>query len=212
MYKNYIFDLDGTLLDTLEDLANAVNYALKKMNYPVRTLDEVRSFIGDGMKMLIRRSVPAEAGEAECAETLQYYSSCYLEHVADCTKPYDGIEELLGTLKKRGCRLAVVSNKPDLQTQRLIRECFGDIFDAVAGQKEGVKTKPDPEAVLGIMEIIGAEKDSTVYIGDSDVDVLTAHNAELPCIGVTWGNRSREVLIENGAEFIADSAADILKF
>lgn len=212
MYKNYIFDLDGTLLDTLEDLAVAVNHALKKMNYPVRTLDEVRSFIGNGVKMLIRRSVPSEVGEAECEKTLKLYNEYYFAHIADCTRPYDGIEELLNTLKENGCRLAVVSNKSDKLTQKVIKICFGDAFDAVAGQKEDVKPKPDPEAVYGVMEILGAEKGDTVFIGDSDIDVKTAHNAGLPCIGVTWGNRSREVLVENGADFIADSAAEILKY
>lgn len=211
MYKNYIFDLDGTILDTLEDLANAVNFALEKMNYPVRTLDEVRRFIGNGMVKLIERSVPDRTGETEREKTLALFSEYYLAHLADFTKPYDGIPEMLNMLKENGCKLAVVSNKSDEAAKAVVKICFGDCFDIVLGKSDSFPAKPDPSSVLYVMETLEAEKNDTIYIGDSDVDVITAHNAGLKCIGVTWGNRSRAELENAGAEFIADFAEDILK-
>lgn len=211
MYKNYIFDLDGTILDTLEDLANAVNFALGKMNYPVRTLDEVRRFIGNGMVKLIERSVPEGTGETEREKTLALFSEYYLAHLADFTKPYDGIPEMLNTLKENGCKLAVVSNKSDEAAKAVVKSFFGNCFEIVLGKSERSPAKPDPASVLYVMETLEAEKNDTIYIGDSDVDVLTAHNAELKCIGVTWGNRSRAEIENAGAEFIADFAEDILK-
>lgn len=209
MYKNYIFDLDGTILDTLEDLAGAVNYALEEMNYPVRTLDEVRQFIGNGVRKLIFRSVPQGTGEAECEKALALFTEYYLEHLADRTKPYNGIPEMLNTLKENGCKLAVVSNKADRAAKAVVKSFFSDCFDIVLGKTEDFPAKPDPASVLYVTETLKMEKEDTIYIGDSDVDVFTAHNAGLKCIGVTWGNRGREELVSAGAEFIADSPNEI---
>lgn len=211
MYRNYIFDLDGTLLDTLEDLANAVNYSLSQMNYPVHTIDEIRSYIGNGIRMLIRRAVPQETDEGDYNKTLSVFKEYYLAHIADFTKPYDGIINVLDELKSKGCALAVVSNKSDDAAKAVVETFFGNRFDMVIGKMDCFPTKPEPDSVLYVMETLGLNKNETVYIGDSEVDVQTAHNASLQCIGVTWGNRDKEELISNGAEFIAEAPEDILK-
>lgn len=209
-YSTYIFDLDGTLLDTLTDITNAVNYSLGQMNYPGRTAGEVCSFIGNGIKMLIRRAVPTGTGEAEYEKTLALFMEYYLVHVADFSKPYDGIIEVVDTLKNRGCKLAVVSNKTDRAATAVVRQFFGSRFDMVVGKRDCFPTKPAPDSVLFVMKNLGADSADTVYIGDSEVDVQTAHNAGLPCIGVTWGNRDRAELVENGAEYVVDSPREIL--
>lgn len=209
-YSTYIFDLDGTLIDTLRDLANAVNYALGEMNYPLRTVDEVRSFIGNGIRKLILRSVPTGTGEAECERTHTLFSEYYFAHLTDFSKPYDGITEVVDTLKKRGCTLAVLSNKTDKAVVSIVETFFDDGFDIVVGKRDCFPTKPAPDSTLFVMKTIGANTADTVYIGDSEVDVCTAHNAGLKCIGVTWGNRSRTELVESGAEYVVDNPLDIL--
>lgn len=208
-YSTYIFDLDGTLLDTLQDLANAVNHSMREMGYPERSLDEVRAFIGDGMKMLIRRSVPEKAGETECEKALAVFHEYYLAHISDFTKPYDGITEAVDMLKNRGCRLAVVSNKSDDAANTVVEKFFDRRFDIVVGKREDFPTKPDPASVRFVMKTLGVDTENTVYIGDSNVDVRTAHNAGLPCIGVTWGNRDRAELAAEGADFIVDNPIEI---
>lgn len=209
-YSTYIFDLDGTLLDTLTDITNAVNYSLGQMNYPGRTAGEVCSFIGNGIKMLIRRAVPTGTGEAEYEKTLALFMEYYLVHVADFSKPYDGIIEVVDELKNRGCKIAVVSNKTDRAAVAVVRQFFGNRFDMVVGKRDCFPTKPAPDSVLFVMKNLGADSADTVYIGDSEVDVQTAHSAGLPCIGVTWGNRDRAELVENGAEYVVDSPREIL--
>lgn len=208
-YKTYIFDLDGTLLDTLQDLANAVNHAMKEMKFPVHTVDEVRNFIGNGMRMLIRRSVPEGTNESDYEKTLEIFSKYYHRHLADFTKPYDGITELLDVLKKKGCHTAVVSNKSHTAAQAVVKYFFGRRFDIVAGKTDSFPAKPEPDSVLYVMDKLKAKKEDCIFIGDSDVDVLTAHNAGLACIGVTWGNRDRKTLEESGADFIADVPSQI---
>ena len=208
-YTTYIFDLDGTLLDTLQDLANAVNYSMRTMKYPERTLDEVRRFIGDGMKMLIRRAVPAETGEEDCEKALALFREYYNAHLCDCTTVYGGMGELISTLKADGKKLAVVSNKADDASNAVVHHFFGDSFDIVLGRREDFPPKPEPDSVLYVMKQLGSDTAECIYIGDSDTDVDTAHNAGLPCIGVTWGNRERRLLEEKGAEFIVDSPEEI---
>ena len=209
-YNTYIFDLDGTILDTLLDLANAVNFAMRSKGYPERTVDEVRSFIGNGIRVLIRRSVPENTSEADYAEALEIFTKYYLEHIADYTKPYDGIIDVINELKRRGCKTAVVSNKAHFAAQAVVKDFFGDIFDAVTGKMDEFPPKPEPDSLFYTIKALGAEKDDCIYIGDSDVDVLTAHNAGLHCIGVTWGNRDEDVLLASGAEFIAHAPKEIL--
>lgn len=209
-YKAYIFDLDGTLLDTLLDLANAVNFALRSKGYPERTVEEIRSFIGNGIKVLVRRSVPDGTGEGDYAETLETFTKYYLEHIADNTKPYDGMIDVVKTLSKRGCKVAVLSNKAHFAAQAVVKDFFGDIFDIVVGKMDEFPSKPEPDSLFYTMKTLGVTAEDCVYIGDSDVDVLTAHNAGLPCIGVTWGNRDKDVLISSGAEYIANTPSEIL--
>ncbi len=210
-YNTYIFDLDGTILDTLLDLANAVNFAMRSKGFPERTVDEVRSFIGNGIKVLIKRAVPRGTSEDDYAETLEIFTKNYLEHIADYTKPYDGIMDVINELKEKGCKTAVVSNKAHFAAQAVVKDFFGDIFDAVVGKMDEFPSKPEPDSLLYIIKTLGAEKEKCIYIGDSDVDVLTAHNAGLECIGVTWGNRDEDVLLQSGAEYIAHKPEDIIR-
>lgn len=210
MYSTYIFDLDGTLLDTLEDLANAVNYAMRKMNYPERSIGEVKSFIGDGMVKLIERSSPAGTTKESLEKALSFFREYYASHLTDCTVPYEGITEVVAELKKQGKKLAVVSNKADENSKTVVRHFFGDSFDIVVGKRDCFPAKPQPDSVLYVIETLGSEKEECIFIGDSDIDIFTARNAGLPCIGVTWGNRSRQELIDGGAEYIADTSEDIL--
>ena len=210
-YTTYIFDLDGTLLDTLQDLTNAVNYAMRQMNCPERTLDEVRRFIGDGMRKLIERSAPKNTDAEQIEKTLEFFKAYYSGHLADFTKPYDGIENVIDTLKSQGKKLAVVSNKADEAAKAVVKEYFGDSFDIVVGQNDGIPAKPSPESVNCVIKTLNADRSECIYIGDSDVDVLTAHNAGLKCIGVTWGNRGRQELVDSGAEYIAEHPFEIIK-
>ena len=209
-YKAYIFDLDGTLLDTLLDLANAVNYAMREKGYPERTLQEVRGFIGNGIKVLIKRAVPEGTSDDDYEEALAIFTKYYLEHIADYTKPYDGMIDVVKALQKRGCKVAVLSNKAHFAAQAVVKDFFGDIFDMVVGKMDEFPTKPEPDSLFYTMKSLGVMAEESVYIGDSDVDVLTAHNAGLPCIGVTWGNRDEDVLLASGAEYIAHTPQEIL--
>lgn len=209
-YNTYIFDLDGTILDTLLDLANAVNFAMRSKGFPERTVDEVRSFIGNGIKVLIKRSVPADTDEENYNEALEVFRKYYLEHIADYTRPYDGITDVINELKSKGCKTAVVSNKTHVAAQAVVKDFFGDIFDIVVGKMEEFPPKPEPDSLLYAIKTLGVEKSDCIYIGDSDVDVLTAHNAGIECIGVTWGNRDEDVLLKSGAEYIAHTPKEML--
>lgn len=210
-YNTYIFDLDGTLLDTLQDLANAVNHAMREMKYPERTVDEVRRFIGNGIRMLIKRAAPQGISVEDYEKTLAVFTAYYLDHISDFTKPYDGIAEVIKTLKSKGCKVAVVSNKADEAAKKVVKDYFGDIFDMVVGKMDRFPSKPEPDSVLYVIETLGADKDKCIYSGDSEVDVQTAHNAGLPCVGVTWGNRDVSELIAAGAEYIVEKPNEILE-
>lgn len=210
-YNTYIFDLDGTLLDTLQDLANAVNFAMREMNYPERTVDEVRRFIGNGIRMLIKRAAPRDISSEDYDKTLAVFTAYYLDHIADCTRPYSGITDMIKSLKSHGCKTAVVSNKADEAAKKVVADFFGDIFDLVVGKMDCFPSKPAPDSVLYVIKTLNADKDKCVYIGDSEVDVQTAHNSGLPCVGVTWGNRDVSELVAAGAEHIANIPYDILK-
>ncbi len=206
-----IFDLDGTILDTLQDLANSVNFALMQKGYPQRTTDEVRSFVGNGIPMLIKRAVPEGTDDSDYEEALSIFKAHYAIHLNDNTKPYDGIVELLKTLGSNGIKTAVVTNKAHLAANELTSRFFGNLVDITIGQKDGVPVKPDPASLNEALQILGVRSENAVFVGDSDVDVYTAHNGNLKCIGVTWGFRSRENLLSAGADFIADSAEEINK-
>ena len=207
-YQTVIFDLDGTLLDTLDDLTSAVNYALSRFSLPKRDREEVRSFVGNGQRKLLER---AAENKVPTDELLPLFRAYYIQHSADKTQPYDGILELLQALKNRGIKTAVVSNKPHYATKPLVERYFGDLISLTQGEDEehGVMRKPDPASLLTIMEKLNADKKTTVYIGDSEVDIITSKNAGVDCISVSWGFKTAEFLKENGATALADTTAEL---
>lgn len=210
-YSTYIFDLDGTLLDTLQDLAVSVNYALRQCLMPERTLDEVRQFVGNGVRMLMKRAVPQGEDNPRFQEAFDIFRSHYLEHSLDTTAPYPGIMEMLVRLKASGKRMAVVSNKFDAATKELIHHFFGELIEVAIGENEaaGVRKKPAPDTVNEALRQLGVGKEDAVYVGDSDVDLQTARNSGLPCISVLWGFRDRSFLRDHGAMDFADSPENI---
>lgn len=209
-YKAVIFDMDGTILNTLEDLKNATNYSLRQFGMPERSLEEVRMFVGNGIRKLVERAVPPGTSEEKIAQVLDVFLEYYEIHSADNTSPYPGILELVEKLKKLGIKTAVSTNKADVPAQELGREYFNGIFDLIVGQQDGLKVKPAPDSVNKILSILDIQKKDAIYIGDSDVDVQTAKNSGLDFIGVSWGFRGREFLEKNGAKNIVDNANEIL--
>ncbi len=209
-YTLAIFDLDGTILDTLEDLTDGVNYALTECGYPVRTIGEVRSFVGNGIRKLIARSLPVGTAETEIDRVHGIFAPYYKAHCADKTAPYDGMHALLQKLRDAGVLTAVLSNKADFAVQPLIAQYFDGLFDLALGERQGVPRKPAPDGVHEILERLGVQKTDAVYIGDSNVDIETAQNAGLACICVDWGFRDRAQLIEAGAQVIVSSPEELL--
>lgn len=208
-YELVIFDLDGTILDTLEDLTDSMNHVLEKYGYPSRTIEEIRSFVGNGLMMLVRRAIAPETDEAVIQTVFAELKVYYKEHCADKTKPYDGMIELLELLKKEGCRLAVVSNKADYAVQILCEQYFPGIFDMAVGEKENVRKKPAPDSVNAVLQELQTDKEKAVYVGDSEVDIETAKNAGLDALLVTWGFRETEFLRERGAENLVSSIEEL---
>lgn len=202
-----IFDLDGTILYTLVDLKNSMNFTLKKFVFPERTLDEVRRFVGNGIKNLIIRAAPKGTDEKTIDEMFEVFNEHYAVHCNDNTKSYDGIDELLKKLKEQKVKTAVVSNKADYAVQTLVKKYFDGLFDYAVGEKQGVRKKPCPDSVNEVLRVLDTPKEAAVYIGDSEVDVATAKNAQMDCIAVDWGFRDREVLINSGATLIVSDAA-----
>ena len=209
MYQLVIFDLDGTILDTLQDLANAVNHAMKKNGMPLHTIDEVRQFVGNGIRKLIERSVPIGTETAVIDKVHADFTEYYQVHCADNTAPYDGIPQLLRCLKENGIHTAVVSNKADYAVQSLCEQYFPNLFDAVTGEKEGIRRKPAPDSVNAVLSTLHLTREQAVYVGDSDVDIATANNAEMPCISVAWGFRDIPFLQEHRASQIVESVKDL---
>ena len=209
-YKTVLFDLDGTLLDTLEDMADAVNRIMRKYGLPERTLKEVRSFVGNGARRLIELAAEGTDGE-KLEQILADYKEDYDRNYLIKTAPYPGILELLRTLRENGVKTGVVSNKPDSTVQELSKALFQDLADVAVGEKSGIRRKPAPDTVLAAMEQLGSAPEETVYVGDSEVDIATARAAGIPCISVTWGFRDRDQLIEAGAQTFADSSEELLK-
>lgn len=213
MYDTYIFDLDGTLLDTLDDLTAATNEALAAFGCPIRKREEVQSFVGNGIRLLVERAVPGGASHPRFEDIFGKFKSFYASHCFDRTKPYDGVPEMLLELKKTGKKAAIVSNKADYVVKALSERYFGELIAAAAGENEaaGIRKKPAPDSVLSVLTLLNADKKRAVYIGDSDVDTETAKNAGLPCISVTWGFKSREFLLAHGASRLVDSPMEILE-
>ena len=213
MYNTFIFDLDGTLLNTLDDLAASVNYALRTHGMPERTLDEVRSFVGNGVRLLMERAIPEGSANPRFEETFATFRAYYMEHSLDTTRPYDGIPEMIHALKQRGCRLAVVSNKFYAATQELIRHFFPEITVAIGEHEaEGIRKKPAPDTVFEALRQLGVGKEKAVYVGDSDVDLQTACNSGLPCISVLWGFRDHDFLLAHGATTFISHPEELLKY
>lgn len=209
MYKLAVFDMDGTILDTLEDLKDSTNFALEKCGYPTRSYDEVRRFVGNGIRKLIERAVPEGLTTEQIDRVHEVFTEHYKVHCADKTKAYDGIKPLLEKLRTSGVKTAVVSNKADYGVQELCKEYFDGLFDYAVGERKGIRRKPAPDAVNEALRVLGMSKSEAVYIGDSDVDFETAKNAELPCISVLWGFRDEEFLREKGATLFVRDPAEI---
>lgn len=206
MYQLAIFDLDGTLLDTLDDLADSVNRALSEYGLPPRTREEVRDATGTGTDNLIRLSVPEGTPAEITAQVTKFYRRWYGEHYNVKTKPYEHIREMLDALQEGGCHIAVLTNKMEDVAQELCASHLEFLPDLIVrGQKAGMPLKPDPAPVLAIMEEAGIGREQTIYIGDSEVDVATARNTGIKCMSCTWGFRSRAQLVEAGAENILDT-------
>lgn len=208
-YDVVLFDLDGTLTDTLADLRNSVNYALGKFGFPERSTDEIRSFVGNGVRKLIYRSVPDNTSNEIAEKCLEIFKEHYKNNSCVETKPYDGIIPMLEELKKREIKTAVVTNKIHAAAADIVEFFFGEFVDVTIGQVETMKPKPAPDGIFLALEKLGTSKKNAIYVGDSEVDCVTAHNAGIPCIGVTWGFREREVIEANGAEYIIEKTEEI---
>ena len=209
-YQTAVFDLDGTLLDTLEDLYLATNAALESHSLPRRSRDEVRMFVGNGVEMLIRRAVPSCTDEETTLAVLADFKTTYAAICEDHTRPYDGIMEMLRALREKGIRVAVVSNKFDAATKQLCQKYFGDLVEVAIGERAGVRKKPAPDTVYEALKELGMTATGAVYIGDSDVDIQTARNCGMPCISVTWGLRDKDFLLQSGAEILVDTPEKLL--
>lgn len=209
-YDTYIFDLDGTLLSTLEDLAASTNYALRKNGMPEHSIDEIRMFVGNGVKKLMQRAIPNGENNPKFEQTYALFRQHYLDHNLDTTHPYEGIPELLAELKRRGKHLAIVSNKFYTATQELARHFFPDTIEVAIGERETIKKKPAPDTVIEALKQLGVTAERAVYIGDSDVDIMTAKNCNLPCISVLWGFREKNFLIEHGGTTFVHHPKEIL--
>lgn len=211
MKKAVIFDLDGTLLNTLDDLADSTNYALSRFGYPTRTIDEVRQFVGNGVAKLIERAIPEGKNNPNFEKCLSIFKENYAQNMYNKTAPYNGIIEMLSNLKSKGIKIAVVSNKFDLAVKELCKKYFEGFIDFAAGENEaqGIKKKPAPDTVISVLNEFNFASEDAVYVGDSDVDIMTAKNSKMPCISVTWGFRDEKFLLENGATILINAPSEI---
>lgn len=210
-YDTVIFDLDGTLLNTLEDLQSSVNYALAAYQMPQRSLEEIRRFVGNGVQRLIELAVPQKTSKEMLEDVFALFKEHYAIHCNDKTNLYPGIPELLVRLKAEGFRTAIVSNKLQEGVDTLYKQYFEECVEVAIGAREGIRKKPAPDSVFEAMKLLDAHKNRTVYIGDSEVDIATAHNAGVPCIAVTWGFRTRKEQEEAGGDVFAETPEDILE-
>lgn len=212
MIKAVIFDLDGTLLNTLEDLTDSTNFALKHFGFPLRSIEEVCSFVGNGVALLIERAIPNGKKNENYEKCLEIFKQNYSQNINNKTKPYDDIINLLKNLKNKGYKTAVVSNKFDKAVKDLCQKYFPNLIDIAIGENEqhGIKKKPAPDTVNKVLTELKLSPNQAVYIGDSDVDIMTAKNSNMPCISVTWGFRDKSFLINNGAKIFAASPREII--
>ncbi|MGI6212356.1 MAG: HAD family hydrolase [Anaerovoracaceae bacterium] len=211
-YQLAIFDLDGTILDTIVDLTNAMNLALSKHGLPELPLETAKKYTGNGMRRYAEQAVPDGTPPDVVENVLEDFKAIYKVHCEDHTKPYDGIPELLKTLRENGCKTAVISNKGDFAVQILVKQYYEGLFDFAVGEREGlVRRKPAPDEVNAVLEKLGVDRKDAVYIGDSEVDVATAVNAEMDSITVLWGFREKEYLKSQGAYRFAEKPSDVAK-
>lgn len=209
-YNTVIFDLDGTLLDTLADLTDSLNYALGKYGLPGRKPAEVRSFVGNGVARLVELAIPGGRNHPHYGSCLADFRKHYAENMQNKTMPYQGIRELLEELSRNGFKLGIVSNKFDQAVKGLNRFYFGAYVKVAIGESPNIQRKPAPDTVLKALAELGATANQAVYVGDSEVDVKTAHNSGLICVGATWGFRDRTVLEREGADYIIDQPQELL--
>lgn len=210
-FDTIIFDLDGTLLNTLDDLADSMNAALARCGLPQRTRDEIRRFVGNGIELLVRRSIAPKNDEATFNAAHAAFSEIYAKNMKNKTRPYDGIYDMLKALSQHGVKMAVVSNKDHSAVVPLIADYFGEYISVAVGADKNTPKKPDPTGALKAMAQLGSDISTTVYMGDSDVDIQTAHNAKMFALGCSWGLREREVLQNAKADMIIDSPSEVLK-
>ena len=208
-YNAVIFDLDGTLLYTLEDLKNSVNYALQKHNMETCSLEEVQYRVGNGVQKLMERCIPGGLENPEFEAVFSDFKEHYKVHCNDNSGPYDGIPELLKKLKGKGYKLAIVSNKFMDATKELAELYFKDTIDVAIGETKDIRKKPAPDTVIEAMRILGVTADESIYVGDSDVDINTAKNSGMPCISVAWGFRTRDEQLQAGGNIFADKPMDV---
>ncbi len=211
MYKCVIFDLDGTLLDTLEDLADSVNEMLRKFSCPERSLEEVRKFVGNGMRKLVERSVPENFDNNKTESAYEFFRETYSKNMQKKTQPYKGISECLEELNHLGIIIAVTSNKNDDAVKKLCKEYFGGVITLAVGAREGILPKPHPEMVDRVISQLHFEKSDCIFVGDSETDIITSKNAELKSVGVLWGFRDREILEKENPDFIISHPAELIK-
>ena len=210
MVKTIIFDLDGTLLDTLSDLTASVNHALRMHDMPLRTPQEVRRFLGNGVRRLMECAVPDGAANPRFELAFADFKAHYVLHCQDSTCPYDGVDDMLVTLAQRGHRMAIVSNKLQAGVTELHRRFFSQTIDVAIGESAGVRRKPAPDMVNAALRELGVPREEAVYVGDSEVDLATARAAGLPCISVLWGFRDRDELVRAGATTLVATPAELL--
>lgn len=209
--KTIIFDLDGTLLYSLEDLKDSVNFVMKKHGFREYTIDEVREAIGNGVRLLMERILPKDIDKNLFEECLSEFKENYSKNMYNKTKPYDGILDMLKTLRKDGYKIAVLSNKFDSAVKELSSKYFGELVDLAVGQKEGVKEKPSPLGIQEIAKELDTDVETCIMVGDSEVDIQTANNAGIDCISVTWGYKNIDFLYDNGATKLVYAPEDILE-
>lgn len=209
-FDTYIFDLDGTLLSTLADLAASCNYALRTNGMPEHSIDDVRGFVGNGVKKLMERAIPNGLSNPLFDKTYADFREHYMHHNLDTTMPYPGVMEMLKNLRNHGKKIAVVSNKFYAATQALCRHFFGDLVDVAIGEREDIRKKPAPDTVNEALRQMNVTREKAVYIGDSDVDVMTAKNSDMPCISVLWGFRDYDFLVEHDATIFISSPLQLL--
>lgn len=212
--KAVIFDLDGTLLNTLEDLTDSTNFALSKLDFPPKTIEQVRHYVGNGVTKLIERAIPEGLNNPNFEKCLNLFKGHYKENMFNKTVTYDGIIPILEKLKSHRIKTAVVSNKFDDAVKGLCKKYFDGLIDFCAGENElqGIRKKPAPDTVLKVLNEFGIKSDDAIYIGDSEVDIQTAKNADIECISVLWGFKDKEFLLDNGAQILISKPHEIFKY